>query len=101
MTTDRSGPDSYTKLPGTTGEYAYNVNGTSAANPIVSGVVAPMLQANQNLGYRYVQRLLANCACFINPATISRVTTHSGTWNGGTLFSRDYDLGEVDAYAQG
>ena len=36
-----------------------SVSGTSFAAPIVSGVVAMMLQANPELGYRDVQEILA------------------------------------------
>ena len=39
-------------------DYASRFNGTSAAAPIVSGVVALMLEANPNLTYRDVQHIL-------------------------------------------
>ena len=47
------------------------VNGTSFAAPIVSGVVAMMLEANPNLGYRDVQEILAISAHQIDPASAS------------------------------
>jgi Ca2+-binding RTX toxin-like protein len=87
--------------------------GTSLAAPIVSGVVALMLEANPNLGYRDIQQILAisarqvkdlytdqpnrdqtvdlNAAQFWNDAT---------NWNGGGMHtSHDYGFGEVDARA--
>ena len=41
-----------------TNDFGY-ASGTSFAAPIVSGVVAIMLEANPNLGYRDVQEILA------------------------------------------
>jgi subtilisin family serine protease len=100
LTTDRTGSDGYNTLADAAGNYAYNFNGTSAATPIVSGVVALMLQANPGLGYRDVQEILAFSARFVDPAASSWVTTNSGNWNGaGQMFSRDYGFGEVDAHA--
>lgn len=75
--------------------------GTSFAAPIVSGVVALMLQANPALGYRDVQSILA--------LTATRVEDPNGTdwtyngahnWNGGgSHVSHDYGFGKVDALA--
>ncbi len=101
LSTDRTGSDGYNKLAGVAGDYAYAFNGTSAATPIVSGVVALMLQANPNLGYRDVQEILAHSARFIDVGGIEWVRTHpsAGVWNGGdALFSRNYGFGEVDAH---
>lgn len=99
LTTDRTGSEGYNRLEGTAGNYDYNFSGTSAATPIVSGVVALMLQANPNLGYRDVQEILAHSARFVDPGASSWITTHAGTWNGGgSQFSRDYGFGEVDAH---
>ena len=39
-----------------------NFSGTSAAAPVVSGVIALMLEANKKLGYRDVQNILAYSA---------------------------------------
>ena len=44
------------------GNYTNSMNGTSAACPMVSGVVALMLSVNQNLTYRDVQYILATTA---------------------------------------
>jgi len=75
--------------------------GTSFATPIVSGVVALMLQANSRLTYRDVQEILALTASRGNLTGTSTWTANaSTTLNGaGFSFSRDYGFGEVDARA--
>jgi Ca2+-binding RTX toxin-like protein/subtilisin-like proprotein convertase family protein len=76
------------------------VNGTSAAAPIVSGVVAMMLEANPDLGYRDVQEILALSARQIDPASSSWETNGATNWNGGGhLVSNDFGFGLVDAHA--
>lgn len=100
QSTDRTGTAGYNKLEGIAGDYSYNFNGTSAATPITSGVVALMLEANPDLGYRDVQEILAYSARFVDVAAEGWVTTGRGTWNGGGgLFNRDYGFGSVDAHA--
>lgn len=76
------------------------MQGTSFAAPIVSGIVALMLQANPNLGYRDVQQILALSARKVNdPATVWS-DNGSRTWNGaGMHTSNDYGFGLVDARA--
>jgi Ca2+-binding RTX toxin-like protein len=73
--------------------------GTSFATPIVSGVIALMLEANPNLGYRDVQEILALTARYVGePASWSG--NDARTWNGGYMrTSHDYGFGQVDAYA--
>jgi subtilisin-like proprotein convertase family protein len=85
--------------------------GTSFAAPIVSGVVALMLQANPNLTYEDVQQILAYSAVMVDPtdstpyspfySTGSDWSVNGATnWNGGGLYtSPDYGFGEVDALA--
>ncbi len=74
--------------------------GTSFATPIVSGVVALMLEANPNLGYRDVQDILAYTAHKVNDPTAAWQANEATNWNGGGLhYSRDYGFGEVDARA--
>ncbi|GMH97497.1 hypothetical protein TrVE_jg7227 [Triparma verrucosa] len=68
--------------------------GTSYATPIVSGVVALMLEANPNLGWRDVQDILVNSA-----VPIDLDNTYAG-WaeNGeGLRHSNWYGFGKVDA----
>ncbi|WP_219623474.1 S8 family serine peptidase [Herbaspirillum seropedicae] len=76
------------------------MQGTSFATPIVSGVVALMLQANPNLGYRDVQKILALSARRINDASTTWTDNGARDWNGGAMHtSNDYGFGEVDARA--
>ena len=117
ITTDRIGqlgynPENTTPL----GQVDYTAfNGTSAAAPVVSGVVALMLEANPNLGWRDVQTILAYSARHVgselpgipqppNPPVIYELNSwhfnNAVDWNGGGLhFSRDYGFGLVDAFA--
>ena len=43
-------------------DYTSRFNGTSASAPVVSGVIALMLEANPNLSWRDVQEILVRCA---------------------------------------
>ncbi|HYH19069.1 MAG TPA: S8 family serine peptidase [Azospirillum sp.] len=86
------------------GDYTDAMDGTSAAAPMVSGVVALMLEANPELGYRDVQEILAVTARrFDGPGTFELYRWQengSDTWNGGGMhFSHDYGYGFVDARA--
>ncbi len=79
--------------------------GTSLAAPIVSGVVALMLQANPELTYRDVQTILALTAKkdFGTGAVTGTnwMSNKADDWNGaeGMHFSSDYGFGMVDADA--
>lgn len=74
--------------------------GTSFAAPIVSGVVALMLQANPNLGYRDVQHILALSARKVDDPNTEWRFNGSRNWNGGGQHaSDDYGFGLVDARA--
>ncbi|CAG8864070.1 hypothetical protein PS627_00846 [Pseudomonas fluorescens] len=81
--------------------HAYSsTQGTSFAAPIVSGVVALMLQANPNLGYRDVQQILSLSARKVEDPASEWRTNGARNWNGGGLHaSHDYGLGAVDARA--
>lgn len=73
--------------------------GTSASAPIAAGVVALMLEANPNLGYRDVQEILAYSAK--NPEGVARWETNGAKdWNGGgLLYNHDLGFGLIDALA--
>lgn len=99
VTTDRMGENGYNTAPSPQGDYAYDFGGTSAAAPQVSGVVALMLEANSNLGYRDVQDILALTARNTDPSG-DWTTNGASNWNGGGMHvSRDVGYGLVDATA--
>lgn len=76
------------------------LDGTSFATPLVSGVVALMLQANPNLGIRDVQQILAYTARQTDPTDPTWQFNDATNWNGGGLhYSDDYGFGLVDAAA--
>lgn len=94
QTTDKSGSGGYSS-----GDYT-SFTGTSASAPVVSGVVALMLEANADLGYRDVQEILAYSTIKNDSADASWNYNGAGNWNGGGLhFSHDYGFGLVDAHA--
>jgi Ca2+-binding RTX toxin-like protein len=75
-------------------------SGTSFSAAIVSGVVALMLEANPNLGYRDVQEILALTARKVNdPSTDWKDNGAKNSNGGGMHVSHDYGFGEVDALA--
>lgn len=94
ITDDRLGTSGYSSS-----DYA-TMSGTSYAAPAVSGIIALMLQANPNLGYRDVQEILAYSAKQTDPTNAGWQTNGSHDWNGGGLhFSNDFGFGLVDATA--
>ncbi len=75
-------------------------DGTSFSCPVVSGVVALMLEANSTLGWRDVQEILAYSAWNSDPENAGWQVNGARNWNGGGLFvSHDYGYGMVDARA--
>ncbi|EFO34067.1 proprotein convertase P [Roseibium sp. TrichSKD4] len=74
--------------------------GTSLAAPIVSGVVALMLEANPSLGWRDVQEILAMSAEKIDDPNTEWHINGAVNWNGGGMhYSQDYGFGLVNAHA--
>lgn len=68
-TTDRTGSAGYnTAASASGGDYADDFGGTSSATPTAAGVVALMLEANPNLGWRDVQEILMRSAKKVNPS---------------------------------
>jgi Ca2+-binding RTX toxin-like protein len=102
VTTDRLGLPGYNNSPNSqvASDYTNNFGGTSAAAPMVSGVVALMLEANPNLGYRDVQEILAYSARQNDATNPGWAWNRAKNWNGGGLHtSYDYGFGMVDAHA--
>ena len=109
VTTDRVGSAGYNTASDDPG-VDFGFNGTSAAAPMISGVVALMLQANPDLGWRDVQEILAYSARHVGSVVDGTTTAqselnpwdwnHARNWNGGGLhYSQDYGYGLVDALA--
>lgn len=74
--------------------YTQGFNGTSASAPIVSGIVALMLEANPNLSWRDVQHILVETAQQNDP------TNKDWVQNGaGYQINHQYGFGAVDAGA--
>lgn len=71
-----------------------NFGGTSSATPLVSGVIALMLQANPNLGWRDVQEILIRTARKIAPADADWVVNAAG-FN----FNHRFGAGAINAQA--
>lgn len=111
VTTDLMGKGGYNQTGTAEGnpDYTMDFNGTSAATPVVSGVVALMLDANAGLGWRDVQSILALSAGHTGSALDSDpsetevgqwITMGGDTWNGGgSIYHMSYGFGMVDAYA--
>lgn len=68
--------------------------GTSAASPLVSGVVALMLETNPNLTWRDVQHILVNSAERNDPENPGWTQNGAGYW-----VNHDYGFGRVNAEA--
>lgn len=74
--------------------YTTTFGGTSAATPVVAGVVALALERNPALTARDMQHLLIQTAQKNDPGATSWITNAAGH-----SFSRDYGFGRVDAAA--
>ncbi len=86
-TTDRTGSEGYEKE-----NYTDSFGGTSSATPLVSGIIALMLQANPDLTWRDVQHILVSTAEKIDP--------DDGDWcfnAAGYHINHKYGFGRVDA----
>jgi subtilisin family serine protease len=129
-TTDLLGRAGYNlrAAPGAAIDYTDSFGGTSAAAPVVSGVVTLMLDANEGLGWRDVSNILAASSkmpvafetgqtsmvalsdrpldeiekgkvYLLNSSSFKLGGSDAG-WNGGRMhYSTDYGYGAVDAYA--
>ncbi len=88
-TTDIVGPNGYS-----TSDYTNAFGGTSSAAPLVSGVVALMLEANPNLTARDVQHVLVNSARRNNATDADWRQNGAGHW-----VNHKFGFGAVDAEA--
>ncbi len=81
--------------------YTDRFGGTSAAAPIVSGVIALMRSVNANLTWRDVKVILANTAQKNDPSGSSWMSgaTKYGSSTDSYSFSNEYGFGTVDAKA--
>ena len=103
VTTDVTGAAGYNDT-----EYTDAFGGTSAATPVTSGVIALMLEANPDLGWRDVQNILAVSASLTGSDLASGPTgfevgawsiNGADTWNGGGLHVHSsYGYGMINAY---
>ena len=89
FTTDRVGALGYDPT-----DYVSNFSGTSAAAPMVSGVIALMLQANPSLTWRDIQHILVKTAVQVDGEDDGWFTN-----GGGLPVSYKYGYGRVDAFA--
>lgn len=91
-------------------DYVFDFGGTSASAPVVTGVIALMLDAEPGLGWRDVKTILALSAgqTGSSPNAATPYETEDGLWQtldhslwngGGQLFHVNYGYGMVDAYA--
>lgn len=94
-------------------DYTSLMNGTSSAAPVLSGIIALILEANSDLTWRDVKHILALTADKINYSTAA-ISHPAGTSkalsghvydyryvvnNAGYQFSNTYGFGRVNAYA--
>jgi len=76
------------------GDYTSTFGGTSSSAPLVSGVIALMLEANPDLTYRDVQHILVESAEQNDPTAAEWDTNGAGY-----LVNHDYGFGAIDAAA--
>lgn len=97
ITTDRSG-----KAGDNSGDVSF-ADGTSFSAPVVSGIVALMLEINPHLGYRDIQQILAYTAHQTDAGAGAVKANGATDWNGGGLqfiaVAQTTGFGQVDALA--
>jgi subtilisin family serine protease len=91
-TCDLMGIYGYNKLPGAAGDCTDSFGGTSSAAPLVAGVVALVLGANRNLGWKDVQLILLSTASKVDPLDSDWTQNGAGRW-----VNHKYGFGLVNA----
>ncbi|MBD1938468.1 proprotein convertase P-domain-containing protein [Microcoleus sp. FACHB-68] len=83
------------------GDYTRDFGGTSAAAPVVSGVIALMLEANPNLTWRDVQHILVETARPTDPNDWHDLKDEPNwqTNGAGYAVNHNYGFGAIDAAA--
>ena len=76
------------------GDCRIEFGGTSSASPLVAGIVALMLEANPNLGWRDVQHILAKTAVKVATTDADWIRNGAGYW-----VNHNFGFGRVDAAA--
>jgi kexin len=71
--------------------YTYMMGGTSAASPVVSGVIALVMEACPNLSWRDVKYLSATHATRVDAGHVHWVKNSAGLWH-----SEDYGYGLIN-----
>jgi len=95
-TTDRTGSAGYSS-----GDYTNSFSGTSSATPTAAGVIALMLEANPNLGWRDVQEILLRSAKKVNPGDSDWTTNAAGIQHNHKFGSGLIDSAAAVTMAQG
>jgi len=72
-------------------EYTNDFDGTSAATPMVSGVIALMLDANRKLNYRDIKYIISHSSKQIDTNHTSWIKNSANLW-----FSQYYGFGLID-----
>jgi subtilisin-like proprotein convertase family protein len=97
LTADRIGAAGYTES-----SFAW-LQGTSFAAPVVSGIVAMMLEVNPKLGYRDIQQILAMTARKVDTGLGEWGDNGATNWNGGGMHYNSVfhavGFGQADALA--
>ena len=103
-TTDKTGGAGYSS-----GDYTSSFGGTSAAAPVVSGLITLMLEANKGLGWRDIQDILTYTADHTTPAALNggvsgrleyawAINKADNANGGGLHYSHDVGYGMVDGF---
>jgi len=74
-------------------DYTYVMNGTSAATPMVSGIIALTLEACPNLTYRDIKWLIAKNSTIIDKTNDKWIQNAAGLW-----FNENYGFGLINGY---